>query len=136
MINRLVCLSVLYTSPALTHDPVFGLGPHVLFKGGIEIAPQVISAKEEDNRETETSVELTYGLTGDWAAGVELPYVDKNGINDNSGFGDIRLFTKYRFWSGICSCCTKRFGDLKVKRLTRYALSALMTMTASMTAWA
>lgn len=93
-----LALAVLFVSPAVAHDPVFALGPHVLFKGGVEIAPQVITANDEDDRDTETSVELTYGLTGDWAAGIELPYVDKSGISDNSGFGDIRLFTKYRFW--------------------------------------
>jgi len=93
-----LALAVLFVSPAVAHDPVFALGPHVLFKGGVEIAPQVITANDEDDRDTETSVELTYGLTGDWAAGMELPYVDKSGINDNSGFGDIKLFTKYRFW--------------------------------------
>lgn len=91
-------LTVLMVSPALAHDPVFGLGPHVLFKGGVEIAPQVLSEESQDGRETEAGVELTYGLTGDWAAGIELAYVDKSGISDNSGFGDIRLFTKYRFW--------------------------------------
>jgi len=35
-----LCLTaVIYTQPARAHDPVFGLGPHVLYKGGVEIAP-------------------------------------------------------------------------------------------------
>lgn len=93
-----LALVVLFMSSARAHDPVFGLGPHVLFKGGVEIAPQVITAEKEDGRDTEAGIDLTYGLTGDWAAGIELPYVSKSGSTDNSGFGDIRLFTKYRFW--------------------------------------
>jgi hypothetical protein len=98
VLGQLALLSVLTMSPALAHDPVFGLGPHVLFKGGVEVAPQIHTEKEEDDRGTELGVELTYGITGDWAAGIELPYIDNSGISDNGGPGDIRLFTKYRFW--------------------------------------
>lgn len=97
-IGQLILLSVLTISPALAHDPVFGLGPHVMYKGGVEIAPQISTEKEQDERGTELGVELTYGITGDWAAGVELPWVDKNGINNNSGPGDVSVFSKYRFW--------------------------------------
>ncbi len=82
------------------HDPIFGLGPHVLYKGGIEIAPEV-HLNEAGNASTfESGVELTYGLTGDWAAGVELPTGTNkdNGSVSASGRGDARLFTKYRFW--------------------------------------
>jgi len=81
------------------HDPVFGLGPHVLYKGGVEIAPEVRTAKKGDNKASELELELTYGLTGDWAVGVDLPYVFRdNDGNTNSGTGDAALFSKYRFW--------------------------------------
>lgn len=81
--------------PALAHDPVFGLGPHVLFKGGVEIAPQVHISKAGKKEKTELDFELTYGLTGDWAAGIEIPYTD---TGSSSGQGDLSLFSKYRFW--------------------------------------
>lgn len=99
-ITCLGALSILILSaPAQAHDPVFGLGPHVLFKGGVEIAPEVHTAKNGQQRDTELGVEMTYGLTGDWAAGVEIPYVDKSSGNaSGSGQGDVRVFTKYRFW--------------------------------------
>jgi len=81
------------------HDPLFGIGPHVLFKGGLEIAPATHVAKAGDRNVTETGIDFTYGLTGDWAAGIELPYVNlDNGSADASGRGDVKLFTKYRFW--------------------------------------
>ncbi len=81
------------------HDPIFGLGPHVLYKGGVETAVEWHGEKAGAEREDEIGVELTYGITGDWAAGVELPWVrvDDGGAT-NSGRGDIQLFTKYRFW--------------------------------------
>lgn len=85
-------------APAWAHDPVFGLGPHVLYKGGVEVAPQFHSDKRGRARERELDLELTYGLTGDWAAGIELPYAfRRQGDADSTGFGDLSLFTKYRF---------------------------------------
>ena len=86
-------------TPARAHDPVFGLGPHVLYKGGIEIAPEFHTARRPGSRESELGLELTYGLTGDWSAGIELPYARREaGARRSGGAGDLRLFTKYRFW--------------------------------------
>ncbi len=66
IIPRLMVLLVSVASvPAWSHDPVFGLGPHVLFKGGVEISPQYKADKAGENETNELSLELTYGLTGD-----------------------------------------------------------------------
>lgn len=87
------------TAPARAHDPVFGIGPHVLYQGGVEVAAEAHRDQAGDDQESELGLELTYGLTGDWAAGVELPYVRVDGPSGaDSGAGDVRLFTKYRFW--------------------------------------
>ena len=93
-------LMTLLTAAAWAHDPIFGIGPHVLYKGGIEIAPEVHTDEAGNTSVTESGVELAYGLTGDWAAGIELPAsISKdNGSVSASGRGDARLFTKYRFW--------------------------------------
>ena len=89
----------LSTLPALAHDPIFGLGPHVLYKGGIEAAVGVAQEKAGEEKESELSLELTYGITGDWAAGIEVPYAFKeDGPDSSRGLADIRAFTKYRFW--------------------------------------
>jgi hypothetical protein len=94
-----VLVAGLLSSPAWSHDPIFGIGPHVLFKGGVEISPDVHLAMAGDNREKETALNFTYGITGDWAAGIELPYLDvDDGSTGSGGRGDIKLFTKYRFW--------------------------------------
>ena len=81
------------------HDPIFGIGPHALFKGGLEVAPAAHIEKSGDESATESGLEVVYGLTGDWAVGVELPYAKvDDGSMSASGKGDVNLFTKYRFW--------------------------------------
>jgi Putative MetA-pathway of phenol degradation len=97
--SLVLLVATLASGSVWAHDPIFGIGPHVLFKGGVEIAPATHIEKAGDESATETGLELTYGITGDWAAGVELPYVDRdNGSASDSGRGDVKLFTKYRFW--------------------------------------
>ena len=89
----------LAATAARAHDPVFGIGPHVLYKGGVEISPEAHTSQKGDKRDTELGMEFTYGLTGDWSAGVELPYALKDdGDNRAGGPGDVAVFTKYRFW--------------------------------------
>ncbi len=84
---------------AVAHDPIFGLGPHVLYKGGVEIALDTAVERAGPERDSELALELTYGLTGDWAIGLDLPYRNRRDVPGSSdGFGDPALFTKYRFW--------------------------------------
>ncbi len=85
--------------PAAAHDPVFGLGPHVLFQGAYEVHLKAMRNKAGNESSNEGAVRLAYGLTGDWVAGVETPYQYHfdNGAR-NQGLGDTSVFTKYRFW--------------------------------------
>lgn len=81
------------------HDPVFALGPHVLYKGGIEVAPHFEQDEKGEERERQTVLELSYGLTGDWAVGFEIGYKELSEPGkDEDGTDDLRVFTKYRFW--------------------------------------
>ncbi len=92
-------MAMLNSNTGMAHDPVFGLGPHVLYKGGVEITPHYEQSEAGREQTREASLELTYGLTGDWAAGVEVPYLDiDRKLKQGSGIADINLFTKYRFW--------------------------------------
>lgn len=92
-------LALFTSQTALAHDPVFGLGPHVLFKDGVEISPEFESTEAGSAQQRALNLHLTYGLTGDWAAGVELPYVDlKNSTGSERGADDVSVFSKYRFW--------------------------------------
>lgn len=93
--RRYVVLALLAVPPAYAHDPVFGLGPHTLYKGGVEIHLGNHQEKARDERSTESELQLKYGLTGDWVAGIGVPYVRGTG---DSGRGPTSLSTKYRFW--------------------------------------
>jgi hypothetical protein len=93
---RLLTLPVLLAAlPAVAHDPIFGVGPHVLFKDGLEVALEIEAESRDGDPEQALAVEMTHGITGDWAAGIELPYLTGE---EEDGIGDIALFTKYRFW--------------------------------------
>jgi len=95
----IMMMLVLASTMTQAHDPIFGIGPHVLFKGGTELAIEVGREEAGDETDSELGLELTYGLTGDWAAGIEVPYVFKDeGRESSNGLSDIKLFTKYRFW--------------------------------------
>ncbi|MFV1996441.1 MAG: hypothetical protein ACC641_00385 [Acidiferrobacterales bacterium] len=92
-------LGGLFAANAQAHDPIFGIGPHVLYKGGIEISPELHTEKRGSQETTGLGLELTYGITGDWAAGVDLPYTYKTDTGTSaSGLADVSAFTKYRFW--------------------------------------
>jgi hypothetical protein len=90
-----LAIAALMSSAATAHDPVFGLGPHTLYKGGVEIHLGSHQEKARDERSTESEFQLKYGLTGDWVAGIGVPYVRGTG---DSGRGPTSLSTKYRFW--------------------------------------
>jgi len=95
----LVVSLVAITNRAYGHDPIFSPGPHVLFKDGIEVHGNVTQAKAGKEKNTSYATELKYGLTGDWVAGVELPYQHfSNNEQSVSALGDTSVFTKYRFW--------------------------------------
>lgn len=95
---RLFLLLILPLS-ALAHDPIFGIGPHTIYKGGVEVAVEVHQEKAGSEKELESALELVYGVTGDLAVGMEIPYVTKEEDGAKSdGAGDLKLFTKYRFW--------------------------------------
>ncbi|NOX77093.1 MAG: hypothetical protein GXP17_10905 [Gammaproteobacteria bacterium] len=55
--------------------------------------------KAGNDKESKLKLNLAYGITGDWAAGINVPYAyKKNGSNTSNGFADMQAFTKYRFW--------------------------------------
>ena len=92
-------LSILGSTASFAHDPIFGLGPHVVYKEGLEVAADIAANKAASNKNQELAIEVTYGLSGDWAIGADLPYAFKETANQNSrGASDIALFSKYRFW--------------------------------------
>ncbi len=71
--------ALLATPTAYAHDPVFGVGPHLIYKDGFEVHLGAHREKSSE-RETETELELKYGVTGDWVAGLGSGWVVTNGL--------------------------------------------------------
>ncbi len=94
--------------PAFAHEPIFGLGPHVIYKGGVGIEVEIDGERSSGNQKTERELaidtEIIYGITPDIAATLVIPgildKVEKTETEDQSsaGFGDLSLRLKYRFW--------------------------------------
>jgi hypothetical protein len=118
LIASLASVALLLPVSATAHDPIFGLGPHVLYKDGIEAALQWEAGKAGPEQQQTLALELSYGLTGDWAVGMDLPYgfVD-DGSAQQQGRGDLALFTKYRFWRAD-SLALQRSAALALKIVT------------------
>ncbi len=88
--------------PGAAHNPIFTPGPHLVYGGGLEAtigySRDRASGAGERETEQEVELELEYGLTADWTAEMELPFVDKDlNDSDSSGLGDIVLRSRYRF---------------------------------------
>jgi hypothetical protein len=96
--TSLIILIVINTT-SWAHDPVVSPGPHLLFKNGVEVHAEFKTGKHGTEKENEHALAIKYGITGDWVAGIELPYktIKQNG-NSQSGVADVVLSTKYRFW--------------------------------------
>ena len=92
---RLTALLLLLSPAVSAHDPVFAPGPHTLFKGGVELHAEALRAQRGGEADKEFEFALLYGITGDWTAGIELPFAQ---TPEESGIGDVTLRSKYRFW--------------------------------------
>ncbi len=106
----------------LAHEPVFSLGPHTLYKGGIgiEFETEILSksglmrdgeeiSDPQNQKATRLVVptEIIYGVTPDLAVTARIPVMYRTckqtlaGVRikkSSSGLGDIVLRSKYRFW--------------------------------------
>lgn len=98
-IMLLAAAILLINQPSMAHDPVFGLGPHTLFKGGVEIGIAANRQKSADENDNEVELEAKFGVTGDWVLGLAQPFARNTlGGGLESGRGPTELMTKYRFW--------------------------------------
>jgi len=85
---------------AMAHDPIFGLGPHVIYEGGVEVSSQLDVGQSGSTRGLDVGLfNVAYGINADLTVGGELPWVfKKNTYGQANGLGDLGLFSKYRFW--------------------------------------
>jgi len=87
----LVALVAWWSLIAQAHEPLYGLGPHTLFKHGF--APHLTVLYDGNLWETEYA--LGYGITENWTVIGETAWEAEGG---HYGFEHFNLKTKYRFW--------------------------------------
>lgn len=79
---------------AAAHEPIFGVGPHTIFQGGVAIEVE----GEFSEHEITNAYELAYGITPDLTVTSRLPLVYINEDDaDRFGVGDALLRLKWRF---------------------------------------
>ena len=81
------------------HEPIFGIGPHTIYKDGIGLELEYEREQSEHGTEQALHYEAAYGLTADWVVVITIPQVQKTEqAQTASGIGDTTLKTKYRFY--------------------------------------
>jgi len=84
---------------ALAHEPIFGTGPHTIYKDGVGLELKYEREQSQYGYDQALHLHATYGLTADWAVAVEVPQLKKVEENQSSsGTGDVMLQTKWRFY--------------------------------------
>lgn len=84
-------LLLLPAKAAQAHEPIYGIGPGVLFKGGN--APHI--GFGWNNQFLEPEYGWGYGITKNWTAIAEVPFLYNSG---NYSFQGVSLKQKYRFY--------------------------------------
>ncbi len=77
----------IYIHFSLAHEPIFGIGPGTIFKGGIGIETEY----KKNEKEEGVATEILYGLTED----ISLTLRTFNGIKGFQSYGGR---VKFRFW--------------------------------------
>ncbi len=87
----IIILTIFFASRSFAHEPLYGLGPDVLFKGAFN--PHLTF--QFDKHRTENEFAFGYGITRNWTGVVETPFVIENGKYD---LESIMIKSSYRFY--------------------------------------
>ena len=83
---------LLFNLKTYAHDPLYGHGPHVLYKGGF--APGIIISSGLGF--IVSRFELEYGVTSSWTIAAEIPF---NNQENKLQLGGYAIKSKYRFYT-------------------------------------
>ena len=123
--------SVVARGPVLRHNPIFGLGPQTIWKGGIGVGLEVEgtrAASATEAKDQALHAELLYGVTQDLTLTLALPLTQRKSVRglvpgvgqvdrDATGIGDAVIRAKWRIFhrfSGSTQYHAAFVGGLKV----------------------
>jgi len=84
---------------AAAHEPIFGLGPHTIYQGGVGLEVEAARESAGEERIRALHTEILYGVTPDLSITASVPLLRKEeGKRSRAGLGDTVFRAKWRFW--------------------------------------
>lgn len=80
------------------HEPIFGLGPRTIWKGGSGLEVGLDRDKSELEESWGLDYHTLYGITANWSVTAELHQVLEGSGHHAAGLSDLTIRTKYRFF--------------------------------------
>lgn len=90
----------IYVKFSFAHEPVFGLGPETIYRGGFGIETESEYEKKGSGRETAIHYEIIYGVTENFSLTIEVPQIieKKENSETSNGIGEIAFRGKYQLF--------------------------------------
>lgn len=100
IIPFLISTLILTSDLSLAHEPVFGLGPETIYKGGFGIETELEYEKTHSERKSSLHEEIIYGLRENFSLTLSIPFILEKNVSGStsSGLGDVALRGKFRFY--------------------------------------
>lgn len=80
------------------HEPIFGLGPRTIWKGGSGLEVGLDRDKSEVEESWGLNYHTLYGISANWSVTAEMHQVLEGSGDHAAGLSDLTIRTKYRFY--------------------------------------
>lgn len=95
-----LCIVMVFPSVSLAHEPVFGFGPRVDFKGAVGLETGIELQKSGEDVDTLLGHQAFYAFSTEAMIILQAPqFLGNNSFGEDAGaFGDTLIASKYRFY--------------------------------------
>jgi len=100
LIFLIIFFAIFSSHSTFAHEPVFSLGPEVIFQGGLGIESEFEFEQGEEERLTALHYEMIYGITQNLSLTLNVPYIADRFDEESAGagIGDVMIRSKYQFY--------------------------------------
>jgi hypothetical protein len=95
-----ICLGVISPTLSHAHEPIFGFGPRIDFKGAMGLQAGILTQKRGDEVDTLLEYQAFYAISTEYMLIFSMPqFLGKGSFGDNAAsLGDTLLVLKHRFY--------------------------------------